>query len=172
MTTTKSTQAPISEKRSVPPARNTIMKPLHIIAVGLLAFSAPPAHAQNNWGVDQVQLVYSAQQCRDNYRTLHPFKLLKRKCFTAKSPFGQCVKNTEFEQWESETRGDCLTIIANIVLNPLSSEHPMGPIDFDLWRSRWAFYISRNALFMETLPKLDQLQIVKVSDLFERRSMD
>ena len=117
-------------------------------------------------------LFYSTQQCRNAYRTPEPLKLTKRNCFNANSPFGQCVAKTTFVSWESDTRRDCLTILSNIVLNPLSSEHPMGPIDFDLWRSQWAFYISRNKLYMETLPKLDQLQIVKVADLFERRSMD
>lgn len=122
-------------------------------------------NAANAGTVMGAEVVLSARQCNQGYATMPITDLSRGGCFAGASPFSQCV--SKLPSWtaiQDNTDRHCLTIWKAMTLNSQGEDFQYSRgLTFRQMQAHYAYHLSRNSLFMNTLDGLDQAQIQKLA---------
>ena len=121
-------------------------------------------NSQNN-SVMGTRIVMSDRQCRNGYSRMDAKELWEGGCFSKTSPFEPC--RTSIPDWtslQSNTNRDCLNIWGAMALNSRGEDFVVyGENTYRIIQAQYAYHLSRNNLYMNTLDGLDQAEMNKVA---------
>ena len=119
----------------------------------------------NGIGIVDSGFLFADADCLRGYRTYKPKKLWKGGCFDKRSPFEPC--RASIQSWtalQTNTNRNCLDIWGGIALNSQSGDFIFwGQDTFYEVQVQYAYHLSRNQQYMETLDSLDQAELKKLA---------
>lgn len=130
--------------------------------------SAVPALAFNMLeNMPNLKIALNERQCMEGYSTLVPMELLDGGCFDQGRPYVKCTK--KHPQWQDvveSTDRHCLSIYKAMAFNRRGNPNTMWNKKFSFvqFAGKYAYYLSQNALFMETLDAIDQAEMKKIAE--------
>ena len=138
-----------------------------IAAFSFVSIAAVPinSYAQNSGGIVSTAVALNDRQCRANYATMSPQQLINGGCYRHGSPFVRCAENIRvWEAIHTSTNSRCLTIWKDMAFNRNGRDVKYNETQsFRQVAQDYAYHLSKNSVFMETLSKLDQLELKKIA---------
>jgi len=119
----------------------------------------------NDFGILDTQVVMGKQSCLRGYDKLPAIELWKGGCYDEHSLFEEC--RASINAWtslQSNTDRNCLKIWGSIALNSRGKDFQFyTKSTFREVQAQYAYHLSRNELYMETLAGLDQAEMKKIA---------
>ena len=98
---------------------------------------------------------------------MKPSELTKAGCFRKGFPYSRCTSGLSKSDLRALTNARCLNIISDLIFNTQEPEFKWNKnATFAQLQAYFAAQLVQNELFIETLGKLDQLEIKKVAKNF------
>lgn len=105
------------------------------------------------------------QSCLKGYNQLSASELYEGGCYAQGSPFVTCVQSVpSWTAIQSSSDRHCLGIWKSVALNSRGQDFQYSPgLTFFQMGAQYAYHLSRNSLYMNTLDGLDQAEMQKTA---------
>lgn len=105
------------------------------------------------------------EACLRGYDTLTAKRLWDGGCYGNHSSYQQCARSVAtWTGLQEVTDRHCLQIFGSLALNSRGADFNfLGGHTFREYQEQYAYRLSRNELYMETLARLDQAEMKKIS---------